>query len=506
MNDNEVGNKYDRQVRLWNPNGQRCLANSSMCLINANTTASETLKNLVLPGVGKLVIVDDGRQTTDQDLASNFFLRDNAIRSVRAVEMAHTLGQLNPDVHVEAEIRPLDQLLDEPQYWSQFNCVMVSSFLESPELHQALSNLLWNQNICLIEVNSIGFYATLHIQYKEQDIIETHDNSLDDLRLDLPWPELQKHIDSIDLDQLDDQAFSNVPYSIILTKVYQKLVSTSAEFSRPVPSTVRNFVQSELRRTGDETNLEEACNRAILVLKNSKEIPGNLKEIFEDDELDCGDRFWVLVKALKIFYNNHGVLPLSGVLPDMESDTVNYMALTKLYREKFNDDKKELRGYIEDKEMFTDSELSTFVKNCRYMQVLRGSRKLFSGNLLVENENNPRMIHNLNIYVAFLAVKSFYERKHRFPNLKDRAKLRTVAISLLCRYQNVKNFPEGLEKVLDEICRYNGNEMHNTCALIGGVAAQEVIKVLTNQYVTLDNCLSYDGVNCEVRSWSIGSS
>ena len=43
--------KYDRQLRLWGDHGQQCLENSRVCLINVTATGTETLKNLVLPGL-----------------------------------------------------------------------------------------------------------------------------------------------------------------------------------------------------------------------------------------------------------------------------------------------------------------------------------------------------------------------------------------------------------------------------------------------------------------------
>ena len=42
--------KYDRQLRLWASTGQSNLENSHICLINATSTGSEILKNLILPG------------------------------------------------------------------------------------------------------------------------------------------------------------------------------------------------------------------------------------------------------------------------------------------------------------------------------------------------------------------------------------------------------------------------------------------------------------------------
>lgn len=49
---------YFINERLWGDHGQSSLENSSVCLINATATGTETLKSLVLPGIGSFTIVD----------------------------------------------------------------------------------------------------------------------------------------------------------------------------------------------------------------------------------------------------------------------------------------------------------------------------------------------------------------------------------------------------------------------------------------------------------------
>ncbi|EYC21958.1 hypothetical protein Y032_0018g3630 [Ancylostoma ceylanicum] len=49
------------------------------------------------------------------------------------------------------------------------------------------------------------------------------------------------------------------------------------------------------------------------------------------------------------------------------------------------------------------------------------------------------------------------------------------------------------QNAIAEICRYGAGELHVIASLIGGIVAQEVIKLATNQYVPLDNTFVYDG-------------
>lgn len=47
--------KYDRQLRLWGSSGQEALENAHIALINVSAVGTETLKNLVLPGMRDLI-------------------------------------------------------------------------------------------------------------------------------------------------------------------------------------------------------------------------------------------------------------------------------------------------------------------------------------------------------------------------------------------------------------------------------------------------------------------
>ena len=45
-----------------------------------------------------------------------------------------------------------------------------------------------------------------------------------------------------------------------------------------------------------------------------------------------------------------------------------------------------------------------------------------------------------------------------------------------------------------EITRYGGCELQNTSALVGGIAAQEAVKIITHQYVPLNNTYIFNGI------------
>lgn len=66
-------------------------------MIGSSHLSAQILKNLVLPGIGRFIIVDDPN-VKQEDLGNNFFLEKNSLGKSRAVEVARLVGELNDGV------------------------------------------------------------------------------------------------------------------------------------------------------------------------------------------------------------------------------------------------------------------------------------------------------------------------------------------------------------------------------------------------------------------------
>lgn len=84
------------------------LENAHILLINsgAGVVGLETLKNLVLPGIGNFTI-QDSAIVSEADLGVNFFLEEQQLGGYRAEHTCNLLKELNPDVdgHFITEVR-----------------------------------------------------------------------------------------------------------------------------------------------------------------------------------------------------------------------------------------------------------------------------------------------------------------------------------------------------------------------------------------------------------------
>lgn len=163
--------RYDRQLRLWAKSGQDALEACHLLMINATATSTQCLKNLILPGMGAVTLLDD-HPVSAANAGSNFFL--NAAESIgrnAAAEAIPLLSELNDTVKCNADQTGLAYRLQryrdssDVAWWSQFQIIVASQL--DPTLEDELCDLAWKLNIPLIVVQSSGFIGAFSMQYRE---------------------------------------------------------------------------------------------------------------------------------------------------------------------------------------------------------------------------------------------------------------------------------------------------------------------------------------------------
>ena len=73
----------------------------------------------------------------------------------------------------------------------------------------------------------------------------------------------------------------------------------------------------------------------------------------------------------------------------------------------------------------------------------------------------------------------------------DIGKLKTCVGKIMAEYQ----MPASVvckDDYIHEVCRYGGAELHAMASILGGCASQEVIKLVTSQYVPVNNLFIYN--------------
>jgi len=91
---------YDRQIRLWGLEAQQRMRNATIVVVNLKGLATEVIKNVVLAGIGNLVVVE-AADVSEEDLGAGFFFTESDVGSNRALAAKPRIRDLNPLVSVE---------------------------------------------------------------------------------------------------------------------------------------------------------------------------------------------------------------------------------------------------------------------------------------------------------------------------------------------------------------------------------------------------------------------
>ncbi|KAG6332127.1 hypothetical protein ID866_6964 [Astraeus odoratus] len=481
--------RYDRQLRLWAATGQSALESARVLVLSGSATSTSILKNLVLPGVGHFTILDHAT-TSHADAGNNFFLEGLAsVGKPRATESVRLLCELNDSVDGHADTRRLESLIDSDPDWVASFTVVIAHNLDGPILAK-LSSLLWHHpsHPPLIIVRSAGFLAEFFIQLHEHTIIESHSETAPSLRIDKPFPALREHALSIDFASLDPTEHGHIPYVVILVRVLEDW-KKSHDGNLPKTSAERQEFKKNilaLRVKPDEENFEEAEAQAYRCWTETKDkVPPEIATLFDDPAISpeaLNERpspFFHLLAALKEFVDQSEThtLPLTSTLPDMKSDTVNYIHLQKLYKARAEEEKQAFKSHL--RASVTDSVVDLFVKNAHALYVLRGQQwgafdhdKMALVSALSEN---PKASCT---HLALSALSAVREKTADSPITAE--VLRKQIQSLVGEGVEL---PECLDEAVGELVRAPTAELPTTAAFLGGIIAQETIKVITKQYV-----------------------
>lgn len=516
----EKAARYDRQLRLWGDHGQTALESAHVCLINASATGTETLKNLVLAGVGCFTVIDN-KLISANDLGCNFFVLSSAVDSSRGQCACTLLQELNPDVRGIAIEDSIDSILtNSPDLFSKYSTVIAT---ELPDCTlQLLSKVLWSLSVPLIVVVSYGLIGYMRLALPEHEIVESHpDNYHEDLRLDCPFAGLVQYMDTINLDAVDNNRHANLPYLCVLykylvqwQKCHEGMLPKNHQEKKEFKEIIRNGIRkNENGAPMDEENFEEAISSVNSTIIHTK-IPSEVQALLDDPA--CmhltpeSSNFWILVRALKEFVINdgNGKLPLRGSIPDMNSFSDLYVGLQKVYQSQARLDMEAVAVHLSALLISLGKSPSTipmdsikqFCRNSAFLRLLRYrplTEEYCKPNLSEHLWRLDNPDSELVYYILLRAADQFYSMYKFYPGGGDKGDsdvgvMKTIVSSLL----NSWELPPSIvrDDCLTEFCRYGGAELHSVAALMGGVASQEVVKVLTHQFVPLNNTLIYSAM------------
>ena len=461
-----TSDKYDRQLRLWGAKGQRALAESSVLCIGSSAAATETLKNLVLPGIGQVLIADDA-VVAEKDLGINFFVEEFDRGKTRASVVAQHLSELNPDVSISSTV-------ELPEADLHFDLVIVTTPSWS-----ALLNATKRYKTCnrFVHILSVGFVASVRLFSRVPHVVydsREDEGSFPDLRISNPFDQFIDFCKQFDFSETADSlAHGNIPWPVILLKAKEIVQKERHEICSTDLQSLKAAIAS-LRHSPDEVNFDEAIENIHLAIDTSG-CPEEVHAMFSmaktsPEALDGRTNFWSAVRAVAAFFVASGTLPLSGVIPDMSSDTKSYLQLQRIYMEKAQADLDQVMAFLDGSKTTVSreevGEVCKLIRKSKCMHIGFPCEDDIVAGLAQDYDEEDSL---LPWYMGVMGAKELRTRNGD-----------NVIVE---------------QDILDEIARYQGEELHTVSAVVGGVAAQEIVKLLTGLFVPLDNLFIYNGVH-----------
>lgn len=501
--------KYDRQLRLWAADGQKALEQADILLINSGpgVVGVETLKNLVLPGIGKFTIIDSN-QVSEADLGSNFFLDENCLGKSRAECCVRFLKELNEDTQGEYH-STLDVPYLESLFTRRYFSFVLCTFPIQVEVLSVIKNYTHNFKIPLILIHSVGFYSYFKSILPETiPIVNTHPEAeaSRDLRLLNPWKELSEFTEVLtkDIEQMNDHKHSHIPYVALLLYF---LTVWKKDHGRFPNSYTEKLEFKKIVAAGRRINLgstEENFDEAVAaVMRNIKlsTLSVATQKVFEyqPNEKEAKSNFWIITDAVKQFYKKHNLLPLPGSIPDMKAESSIYVQLQNIYKEKARKDATEILEIILKHPLGKNIQLvevENYCKNAAHIKLIHTYNEKANDLKLVaktEFENDEIAVvtsQPLSLLPIYLALRA----TSHVPTLSPKSIVSSIESDIPRIGLNKR-----IQKVSQEVSRAKGGELHNISSLTGGMVAQEVIKLITRQYTPIDNTCIFDGITSRMQ-------
>ena len=211
----------------------------------------------------------------------------------------------------------------------------------------------------------------------------------------------------------------------------------------------------------------------------------------------------------------------------MKAQSKDYIALQTLYRTKAQADVAAVVALVRDLEKKLDRKLAidskdieAFCKGAAFVKLVRG-RKLIINSVYNGWHDWAHKAHEkvtaedsfLPILFVFMALDASLERVGPFTGIRDLLtkfageSLKTdmfdyieelfIAIEGANRRLDNSEAKKRAHAIAEEVQRSGPFELHNISSMTGGMVAQEIIKVLTKQYVPVNNTCLIDGVRSQ---------
>lgn len=184
----------------------------------------------------------------------------------------------------------------------------------------------------------------------------------------------------------------------------------------------------------------------------------------------------------------------------MKAESNVYIQLQNIYKTKARQDASEVLATVKATpggEGIDAAEVDLFCANARFATLVNANQDVANWELVIQEQLSrdemaaiagPEVpLSLLPIYLALTATS--HQETATSDEIQASIASRAPALSDKERTLNIAK----------EVARAAGGELHNVSAAVGGMVAQEMIKVITKQYIAIDNTCIYDGIESKCQ-------
>ena len=173
---------YDRQKRIkgWD---QEKISNATVMVIGAGATGNEVVKNLVLTGIGKIILIDyDFINVSNLNRCVLFNIKSAKKKEYKADVVKEACNDLNPKVEIVALKEDLNDI-DEKYY----QCDVICSCVDNIEARLQANNYAYYYNVPFVDSGIDEFYGSVQAVYSVLNDAPCLQCGISNADLDLMW-------------------------------------------------------------------------------------------------------------------------------------------------------------------------------------------------------------------------------------------------------------------------------------------------------------------------------
>jgi NEDD8-activating enzyme E1 regulatory subunit len=276
-------------------------------------------------------------------------------------------------------------------------------------------------------------------------------------------------------------------------------------------------VQAAARKPDMEINFGEARDNAYLAYTEKSIDVDQLNDLLEISMHSCPKLYAMITGLLQFLQDHDQQGPFNGTIPDMTSSTNLYVRLQQLYHAKAVADVAAMRLLVP-AALVDDDELDIFCKNVHHLDLLQ-TRTIWDEYTTTPTDEllddwgmatmDPYDVPEQTPFLWYIGVRAchvFFETHGRYPGIQDDSWQDDVSELQRCieKVASMMKLDENelVQQTLlssecnyaNELARYANAEIHTIASVVGGVASQEAVKIITGQYVPFNNTYIYNGI------------